>query len=130
MQFGDELEDIVLQFPNEAVAEKGTEEYGSHWKTGQEFAFFVPVLYGNMNVLWICLFLEMMASSNTVFVYAKLTKLKDYTVIYFTCQMTFLRDLEWLVLHVEIWKEGDSICGKSTSIYRDQYHLGNSINST
>lgn len=32
MQFGDELENIVLQFPNEAVGERETEAYRSRWK--------------------------------------------------------------------------------------------------
>lgn len=56
--------------------------------------FFVAVLYGNMNNTLIHPFLEMMTSSNNVFVFRKLTKLKENTVIYFTNKMTFLRSLD------------------------------------
>lgn len=32
MQFGDELENIVLQLPNEILREREIEGYGSRWK--------------------------------------------------------------------------------------------------
>lgn len=100
MQFGDELENIVLQFP---MRQLGRGEQKCMVVTEKQIRNLCSLLlcFMETNVLWYHPFLEMMASSNIAFVYAKLTKLKDYIVVYFTSQMTFLRGLEWLVLHLE-----------------------------
>lgn len=44
MQFGDELENIVLQFPNEAVGKRETRVWKLLKKTVQEFTLIMLML--------------------------------------------------------------------------------------
>lgn len=54
MQFGDQLENIVLQLPNEILREREIEGCGSRWKNSSGIYISnvnATVCYGYMNVL-------------------------------------------------------------------------------